>query len=123
MKDHRRIIFCFGASLLVIAPLLTAQSRPLSGADASELAAGKRVFDSQCAWCHGTDGTGGAGPSLQRSDLRHASTDADLTSILKNMKISTYEAIMSAAEDDDFDFTPYVGTLENDGVAGRQLGQ
>jgi basic membrane protein A len=44
--------------------------------------------------------------------------DIVLTSILKNMKISTYEAIMSAAQDgDNFDFTPYVGTLENDGVA------
>ena len=82
MKDCRG--FCLGVTLLVAAQLLTAQSRPLSGADASELAAGKRIFDAQCAWCHGTDGTGGAGPSLQRSDLRHASTDAELTSILKN---------------------------------------
>ena len=32
------------------------------------------------------------------------------------MKVSTYEAIMSAASGDAFDFTPYVGTLENDGV-------
>jgi basic membrane protein A len=40
-----------------------------------------------------------------------------LTSILKNMKVSTYEAIMSAGTDGaNFDFTPYVGTLENDGV-------
>ena len=40
-----------------------------------------------------------------------------MTSILKNMKVSTYEAIMSAANDgDNFDFAPYVGTLENDGV-------
>ena len=42
--------------------------------------------------------------------------DVILTSILKNMKVSTYEAIMSAAGDEDFDFSPYVGTLENDGV-------
>ena len=41
--------------------------------------------------------------------------DVVLTSILKNMKTSTYEAIM-AAGNDTFDFTPYVGTLENDGV-------
>lgn len=41
--------------------------------------------------------------------------DVVLTSILKNMKVSTYEAIM-AAGNDSFDFTPYVGTLENDGV-------
>src|SRR6186997_931329 len=84
MKNRRRSSLCVAVSPLLVAQLLSAQSRPLSGADASELAAGKRVFNTQCAWCHGTDGTGGAGPSLQRSDLRHASTDADLTSILKN---------------------------------------
>ncbi|HEU5038031.1 MAG TPA: BMP family ABC transporter substrate-binding protein [Nocardioides sp.] len=43
--------------------------------------------------------------------------DVVLTSVLKNMKVSTYEAIMSAQKDgDNFDFSPYVGTLENDGV-------
>jgi basic membrane protein A len=41
--------------------------------------------------------------------------DVVLTSILKNMKVSTYEAIL-AAGNDTFDFAPYVGTLENDGV-------
>jgi basic membrane protein A len=42
--------------------------------------------------------------------------DVILTSILKNMKVSTYEAITSAASDEEFDFAPYIGTLENDGV-------
>ncbi len=42
--------------------------------------------------------------------------DVVLTSILKNMKVSTYEAITSAASDEEFDFSPYIGTLENDGV-------
>lgn len=41
--------------------------------------------------------------------------DVVLTSILKNMKTSTYEAVL-AGGNDEFDFTPYVGTLENDGV-------
>jgi basic membrane protein A and related proteins len=41
--------------------------------------------------------------------------DVVLTSILKNMKVSTYEAIMQAGEG-ELDFTPYVGTLENEGV-------
>ena len=41
--------------------------------------------------------------------------DVIFTSVLKNMKSSTYEAIM-AAGDDTFTFDPYVGTLENDGV-------
>ena len=44
-----------------------------------------------------------------------ATQDYVMTSILKGMKVSTYEAIM-AAGDDSFDFAPYVGTLENDGV-------
>lgn len=41
--------------------------------------------------------------------------DYVMTSILKNMKVSTYEAIMEA-DSGDVDYTPYVGTLENDGV-------
>jgi basic membrane protein A len=41
--------------------------------------------------------------------------DYVLTSILKNMKVSTYEAVKAAGED-TFDFEPYIGTLDNDGV-------
>ena len=60
-------------------------------------------------------------------DVALVGTDADLfetdpntqdvviTSILKNMKKSTYEALMQSAEG-ELDFTPYIGTLEDDGV-------
>ncbi len=41
--------------------------------------------------------------------------DVVLTSILKNMQVSTYEAVL-AAGNDAFDPAPYVGTLENGGV-------
>ena len=41
--------------------------------------------------------------------------DVVMTSILKNMKVSTYEAIV-AAGGGAFDPAAYVGTLENDGV-------
>jgi basic membrane protein A and related proteins len=41
--------------------------------------------------------------------------DYVLTSILKGMKVSTYEAVLAAGQD-KFDFAPYIGTLENDGV-------
>jgi len=41
--------------------------------------------------------------------------DVVLTSVLKNMKVSTYETIMQAAEG-DFDADAYIGNLENDGV-------
>ena len=41
--------------------------------------------------------------------------DYVMTSILKGMKVSPYEAVL-AAGNDEFDFSPYIGTLENDGV-------
>lgn len=46
--------------------------------------------------------------------------DFVLTSILKDMKLSTYEATMSSANG-EFDATPYIGTLENEGVGIAEL--
>ncbi|WP_298037902.1 BMP family ABC transporter substrate-binding protein [uncultured Microbacterium sp.] len=46
--------------------------------------------------------------------------DYVLTSILKDMKLSTYEAVMSSAND-EFDAATYVGTLENEGVGLAEL--
>ena len=56
----------------------------LNTAGASDVAAGQRIFDSQCAWCHGAGGTGGTGPDLRRSSLRHAATDEALVGIVRN---------------------------------------
>jgi len=49
-----------------------------------DLAAGKKIFDAQCAWCHGANGTGGTGPILQRAELRHAANDRALVDIVRN---------------------------------------
>lgn len=46
--------------------------------------------------------------------------DFVLTSILKDMKLSTYEATMSSANE-EFDPTAYVGTLDNKGVGLAEL--
>ncbi|MGL3151113.1 BMP family lipoprotein [Microbacterium sp. A82] len=46
--------------------------------------------------------------------------DFVLTSILKDMKLSVYEATMSSAND-EFDSEAYIGTLENDGVGIAEL--
>jgi cytochrome c oxidase cbb3-type subunit III len=74
--------------VLTLAALAAAQSRariaPLNSAGPSGIAAGKRIFESQCAWCHGTGGAGGTGPSLQRATLRHATNDRSLVDIVRN---------------------------------------
>jgi putative heme-binding domain-containing protein len=56
---------------------IVAQTRS-TGSASADAVAGKRIFDAQCAWCHGTDGDGGNGPNLHGT-LRHAT---DLKSII-----------------------------------------
>ena len=45
---------------------------------APDLDAGRRVFESQCAVCHGLKGGGGRGPNLNRPKLNKAPDDAAL---------------------------------------------
>jgi cytochrome c oxidase cbb3-type subunit III len=58
---------------VAIPVLLTAQP------DAS---VGKRIFESQCALCHGQTGGGGRGPSLNRAKLAHAADDDALRTFI-----------------------------------------
>lgn len=72
------------AALLLAAPTLPAQSPPQPDPEPSpqDLAAGERLFESQCARCHGVGGTGGVGPALTRPRLRRAPTDAALVQVI-----------------------------------------
>jgi putative heme-binding domain-containing protein len=45
-------------------------------------AAGRKIFESQCALCHGQTGGGGRGPALNRPRLSKAPDDAALRSII-----------------------------------------
>jgi putative heme-binding domain-containing protein len=47
-------------------------------------AAGKKIFESQCALCHGQTGTGGRGPSLNRAKLAKAPDDEALWKVISN---------------------------------------
>ncbi len=71
----------------VTAPSALAQTgvtdRPLSAADAADLAEGTRLYNAQCALCHGIDGSGGYGPSLLRPTFVRAADDAGLMAILR----------------------------------------
>ena len=72
------------AALLCVPAAASAQQRSLAAATSSDVAAGQRIFDAQCAWCHGAAGTGGTGPDLHRATLRHAATDRELTTVVRN---------------------------------------
>jgi len=49
---------------------------------AQDVTQGKKIFESQCALCHGQTGTGGRGPSLHRPKLSHAPDDEALQRVI-----------------------------------------
>ena len=53
-------------------------------AQTPDVAAGKKIFESQCALCHGQTGTGGRGPSLTRPKLARAPDDESLWKVISN---------------------------------------
>ena len=63
--------------LLLLACVAYAQTAP-------DAVVGKKIFESQCALCHGQSGGGGRGPSLNRPVLRHAPDDAALRSVIED---------------------------------------
>jgi cytochrome c oxidase cbb3-type subunit III len=69
---------------VLILPLTAfTQTRPAAQAGATDRAAGQRIFDAQCAWCHGNGGDGGTGPNLH-GRLRHATTLDSIVDIIVN---------------------------------------
>ena len=50
----------------------------------ADLAVGKKIFESQCALCHGQTGTGGRGPSLNRPALHKAPDDEALRRVISD---------------------------------------
>lgn len=45
---------------------------------------GRKIFEAQCALCHGQNGTGGRGPGLNRPRLSHAPDDDSLKKAIVN---------------------------------------
>jgi cytochrome c oxidase cbb3-type subunit III len=48
----------------------------------TDLADGRKIFESQCALCHGQNGTGGRGPGLNRPTLDRAPDDQTLQKLI-----------------------------------------
>jgi len=65
--------------VLTLASLAAAIAQP-----PPDLAAGRKIFESQCALCHGQNGTGGRGPSLCRPVLEKAPDDQALRKVISD---------------------------------------
>jgi cytochrome c oxidase cbb3-type subunit 3 len=64
--------------ILAVAPILFAAPNE------QDLAEGKALFRSNCAFCHGLTGQGGRGPALAGRELLHGSTTADIKAVIRN---------------------------------------
>ncbi len=68
------LFFCFSCALAQ-----TVQNAPEPAGDP---VLGQQRFESQCALCHGQDGSGGRGPNLRRPKLDHAPDDDALRKVI-----------------------------------------
>jgi cytochrome c oxidase cbb3-type subunit III len=59
-----------------------AQTAQVSADPSGDPVLGQQRFESQCALCHGQDGSGGRGPNLRRPKLDHAPDDAALRKVI-----------------------------------------
>jgi putative heme-binding domain-containing protein len=71
------------------APAMRAQQtlpkiEPLSSASEEDLARGKRLYQGQCAQCHGPQGNGGTGANLAQPKLIRAATDEALVRVIRD---------------------------------------
>lgn len=116
---------------LLVAALLAAPLGAQAPRDSTaDLAAGRMLFESQCARCHGVGGTGGVAPALTRPVLRRAPDDAALqqvilagipgTAMLGFWNLSAEEGAQVAAYVRTLGRQP-PETLPGDPRAGRQL--
>ncbi len=71
------VLLCFALSA-------AAELRATAQTVAADPAQGKKLFEGMCARCHGLDGTGDEGPSLNRPTLTRAGTDDALREVIRD---------------------------------------
>jgi cytochrome c oxidase cbb3-type subunit III len=83
MNQVRYLFVALFAGALLFSLAAASQDSTASPA-ADDLARGKRIYVAQCALCHGIEGVGGRGPSLNLPSLRRASDTAAIARIIQN---------------------------------------
>src|SRR5258706_1664164 len=72
------------ATLTITASAADADAKKKLPTSRADLATGKKLFENQCALCHGQTGEGGRGPVLAKARLSHAPDDAALIKVLSD---------------------------------------
>lgn len=117
MRPLFRALLTVAATTLALPSVGIAQGR-VALAPPTDAAAGKQIFDSQCAWCHGTDGEGGTGPNL-RGALSHATDLKSLATIIENGIPGTEMPALGLTERSARQTAAYVQSLSR--VAARPI--
>jgi putative heme-binding domain-containing protein len=72
------------APFLLCGSALWGQPAPQQLLTPEDMAAGERLYRTQCAYCHGTNGEGGRGATLARPRLLHAPDDQTMFYVIAN---------------------------------------
>ena len=87
MSMVKRLVFFTFALALASAPTAAAQTAaalPVVEYTPGDIAYGARLYDAQCATCHGANGDGVGGVDLRSGNFRRAITDQDLARVITN---------------------------------------
>ncbi len=84
-RPRPHCVLSAAACALLMLPLASASVHAQATPETADkdLARGKRVFEGQCARCHGIKGAGGTGANLARPVLRYAASDENMLAIVK----------------------------------------
>ena len=86
--------------------------------DVAAPAAGRALFNSTCAACHGQDATGGRGPALNTGNFSHGSGDYEIFQVIRGGVTGTQMPNFSALPSDDvWRLVTYIKSLSNGGPA------
>ena len=88
----------------------TTMGGPMS--DQQRLAMGGAIFKKQCASCHGENGSGGSGPSLQKADFKYGRTPEAIKESIMKGRPGGMPAFPNLQEIEVETVTAYVMTLK-----------
>jgi cytochrome c oxidase cbb3-type subunit 3 len=95
---------------------------PLVAQNEQDIASGKAIFRSNCAFCHGITAKGGRGPSLISPKVIHNTSDKELQDIVRNGIPGTGMPAFGSFEKDDLaKLVQYIRTLAGSGVSETPL--